>query len=328
VSAVLTKEAISPAVEGFFWIPVETLHYLGLATLDVFTRLPGSKTPTLLCGSSTRLGENELQQIAEHGYTNVLIRRNDLGRLSEAIQHALAHLLSDAELTLEVKFILLQIASWQRLDHDGRRLYSERFLETAQVVGMRIADLLGEDEILASDLYAHSLGIDCVPVHLTNVAAYCVLLAREMGIEDRDQLAKIAVGAMLHDFGKLFLPQDVLQKTGRLSVQERELVEQYPQLGFEELCDRDDLEFGQLMMVYQHQERFDGSGYPVAIENDEIHPWARILAVADVFDSLTSTRPYRRGNSVADALLYLADNASKQFDPKAVLCWITIFPQQ
>ena len=82
------------------------------------------------------------------------------------------------------------------------------------------------------------------------------------------------------------------------------------------------------MMVYQQHERFDGSGYPVGIENDEIHPWVRIMAVADVFDTMVSRKTYRRENRAADALLYLADNASRHFDPKAVLCWMTIFQQR
>lgn len=82
------------------------------------------------------------------------------------------------------------------------------------------------------------------------------------------------------------------------------------------------------MMAYQHHERPDGKGYPVRVLRDEIHPWARMLAVVDVFDAMSGRRPYRQPASPEDALLRLAESAGDQFDPEAVLCWISIFHQR
>ena len=98
----------------------------------------------------------------------------------------------------------------------------------------------------------------------------------------------------MHDIGKRHLPPGLLNKTGKLTDPEFALMRQHPQKGFEELCLHGDLKWGQLMMIYQHHERLDGKGYPVQIGGDEIHPWAKICAVADVFDAITSVRPYRK----------------------------------
>jgi HD-GYP domain-containing protein (c-di-GMP phosphodiesterase class II) len=114
-----------------------------------------------------------------------------------------------------------------------------------------------------------------------------------------------------------------LNKNGKPTDEEWRLIKRHPTAGFEELCFRDDLSWAQLMIVYQHHERLDGKGYPVGILGDEMHPWARICAVADVFDALTCERPYRKPLSVRDACQYLSDHAGTSFDQEMVRCWVT-----
>ncbi len=128
---------------------------------------------------------------------------------------------------------------------------------------------------------------------------------------------------MLHDLGKRHVPPAILNKPERLTPDERSIVRQHVDAGFEELCMRDDVEWSQLAMVYQHHERLNGRGYPVGLVLDEIHPWARICAIADVFDALTSARPYRRADPLDDVLEYLQDRAGTDFDREMVRCWVT-----
>ena len=82
--------------------------------------------------------------------------------------------------------------------------------------------------------------------------------------------------------------------------------------------------FEQLMIVYQHHERFDGKGYPVGSQGEEIHPSARMLAVVDVFDAMTGIRPYRRPATAAEAMDYICKSAGSHFDPEMVACWKSI----
>jgi HD-GYP domain-containing protein (c-di-GMP phosphodiesterase class II) len=135
-------------------------------------------------------------------------------------------------------------------------------------------------------------------------------------------LAQIAAGALLHDIGKRHIPRYVLNKAGKLTDDEGDLVRAHPAIGFRELLDRGDLAWGQLMMAYQHHERLDGSGYPTGTLADEIHPWSKICAVADVFDAMTSQRPYRRALPVKEVCDYLEKRAGTQFDQDIVSCWI------
>ncbi|HEX5422546.1 MAG TPA: HD domain-containing phosphohydrolase, partial [Candidatus Acidoferrales bacterium] len=120
-----------------------------------------------------------------------------------------------------------------------------------------------------------------------------------------------------------FIPAKILTKPGRLDPEEREIIETHPLRGYEELCQRAELEFGQLMMVYQHHERVDGTGYPVRVLKDEIHPWAKLLAVVDVFDAMTARRPYRRPATPESVLDYQRQHADTHFDREVVECWIS-----
>jgi HD-GYP domain-containing protein (c-di-GMP phosphodiesterase class II) len=159
--------------------------------------------------------------------------------------------------------------------------------------------------------------------HVTNVAGYCVMLAERLGINDVNELRKIASGAILHDVGKRFIPGSIIAKRGRLTPEEKTLIESHPLRGYEELCEQRDLDFGQLMMVYQHHEHVDGSGYPVRIQGTEIHPWARMLAVVNVFDTMTAARSAGRPVTPEHVLEQQLHLAGKHFDHEVVECWVS-----
>jgi HD-GYP domain-containing protein (c-di-GMP phosphodiesterase class II) len=134
----------------------------------------------------------------------------------------------------------------------------------------------------------------------------------------------IGTAAVLHDIGKRQVPSAVLNKPGRLDAEEWDLVQEHPRTGFDQLAPRGDLTWDQLMMIYQHHERLDGRGYPVGLEGDEIHEWARICAIADVFDALTSERPYRKPDTLDKVLDYLQSLAGNSLDKEMIHCWTMI----
>jgi HD-GYP domain-containing protein (c-di-GMP phosphodiesterase class II) len=160
--------------------------------------------------------------------------------------------------------------------------------------------------------------------HSANVSFYCVLLAKASGITDFDDLRQIATGAMLHDFGKLDIAESILKKRGRLDDTEMDVIERHPAIGLRLLATRDDLTYAQLMMVYQHHERMDGSGYPVGVSGSKIHPWAQICAIVDVYKALTSHRPYRRGLPQEDAIAIMDRQAGMGLNQGLWKCWKTI----
>jgi hypothetical protein len=156
--------------------------------------------------------------------------------------------------------------------------------------------------------------------HSERVSRVTEMIAREWGMrEDRVQVIRIA--GMLHDVGKLGVPTKILQKQGKLSQLEFEAIKLHPLRGYEMLYEIDFLTEA-LSGVYHHHERLDGRGYPMGLQDDEIPEFARIIMVADAFDSMTSTRSYRLAKTVDEAVMELRRCESVQFDPKVVDCLV------
>ena len=158
--------------------------------------------------------------------------------------------------------------------------------------------------------------------HAMNVSTYCLLLARRLGISDQQELLRIGQGALLHDIGMQYVPRRILDKPQKLTDRERQVVQQHATRGFRELCRRDDLTVGQLLMVYGHHERCDGRGYPVGLLRAETHEYARLCAVADVYAALTNDRPHRPASRHANVIEYLDRQAGRAFDEEMTRCWI------
>jgi len=152
--------------------------------------------------------------------------------------------------------------------------------------------------------------------HSRRVVEMTLQLARRLGIEDQ-QLAAVRRGALLHDIGKMAIPDAILQKPGPLNEEEWKMMRQHPLFALQML---ENIPFlrSALDIPYCHHEKWDGSGYPRGLRGEEIPLAARIFAVVDVWDALTSDRPYRRAWSNEQALKYLKDQKGKHFDPRVV----------
>lgn len=152
--------------------------------------------------------------------------------------------------------------------------------------------------------------------HTRRVTEMTLRLARAMGVEE-SKLPHIQRGALLHDIGKMGIPDEILLKPGPLSQEEWDIMHRHPQYAHQLLSGiaylREALE-----IPYYHHERWDGSGYPLGLKGEEIPLAARIFAVVDVWDALNSNRPYRKAWQPEEVLQYLRDQAGHQFDPKVV----------
>jgi len=142
--------------------------------------------------------------------------------------------------------------------------------------------------------------------HTLRVSMISHRIARKLGI-DRTHLFYLSVGAMLHDFGKIEIPSEILNKPTKLTSEERAIIEQHPLIGAQYLKKQDfPKEIVDVVML--HHERLDGSGYPLSLKGEEIPKLAQIVAIADIYDALTTDRPYRKGWSSYEALKYIHDH--------------------
>ena len=152
--------------------------------------------------------------------------------------------------------------------------------------------------------------------HNLRVARLCVHMGRQLSMSAHE-LRVLARAGLMHDIGKLGIPQDVLGKHSPLDEAEWSLMRTHPELGLT-LLDRAGRSSREVLAVLYHHERLDGSGYPYGLSGEAIPIEARIVAVADTYDALTSDRPYRRACSEAEARMVLIQEAAARLDPRAV----------
>jgi putative nucleotidyltransferase with HDIG domain len=152
--------------------------------------------------------------------------------------------------------------------------------------------------------------------HTWRVARFSQAIARELGWPE-ERLSEVEVGGLLHDIGKIGVPDSILTKTGPLTDDEQEQMELHPHIGARMLQDVPSLT-NVLPYVLYHHEQYDGSGYPYQLEGEAIPIEARLLAVADALDAMTSDRPYRRGLDRDLAITEIRRRAGSQFDPEVV----------
>jgi putative nucleotidyltransferase with HDIG domain len=159
--------------------------------------------------------------------------------------------------------------------------------------------------------------------HSLTVAKYCQALARILGIDGEATLDNIRSGALLHDIGKIAIPDSILKKPSRLSAAEWEKIRLHPALGYGLVKDIKLVkEVGNIVLY--HHERYDGRGYPKGLKGEAIPLEARIFALADALDAITSHRPYRKERDFQTARKDIEKNSGTQFDPRVVRAFCSV----
>jgi HD-GYP domain-containing protein (c-di-GMP phosphodiesterase class II) len=158
--------------------------------------------------------------------------------------------------------------------------------------------------------------------HSTRLAEWAMRVAQELGIQE-SSLREIEIAALLHDIGKIGIPDSILQKPSRLSEDEYTLMKKHPEYGWAVVRLFPGLEQTSFFILHHH-ESYDGTGYPGGLNQEEIPIGARIVAVIDAFDAMVSSRPYRQGLRFEEAIRRLILASNTQFDPAVVRCFVRI----
>jgi HD-GYP domain-containing protein (c-di-GMP phosphodiesterase class II) len=158
--------------------------------------------------------------------------------------------------------------------------------------------------------------------HTLRVTAISLELGRALGL-NKEQLVYIQYGTLLHDIGKLGIPDAIIQKPGKLTREEYQVVQKHPIYAYEWLSKRDDFQPAKVIPHFHH-ERWDGKGYPRQLKGKEIPLLARVVAVVDVWDALTSDRPYRRAMSNKQAIDLITSESGTHFDPDIVNAFLKL----
>ena len=157
--------------------------------------------------------------------------------------------------------------------------------------------------------------------HSLNVALLSLILGVEIGL-DRDSLCELCIGAMLHDVGKIFVPLEILNKPSALTQHEYEIIRNHTIRGYDYLYKDHIVKSSSRLIALQHHEACDGTGYPNGLFPSQIHKFSKIVAIADIYDAMTSDRPYRTGIQPNEVIEYIMGNAGTRFDYNMVVSFV------
>jgi putative two-component system response regulator len=220
--------------------------------------------------------------------------------------------------TTNLKVLLSKVKVFLELHEHKTKLENAVANRTAQLVAalkkLRIASLDTINRLSAAAEYKD----EDTGSHIVRMSLYAVVLARQLGLNEAT-IEKISYAAPMHDIGKIGIPDRILLKPGKLDAEEWKIMQEHTTIGAHILTgsDSDFIRMGETIAL-THHERWDGGGYPAGLKGDAIPIEGRIVAVADVFDALTSRRPYKDAFPIDKACAIICDGRGSQFDPAVV----------
>ena len=235
--------------------------------------------------------------------------------------HISSNVLANPSISLVRRFEILRDSARSLLTDGFEKSDRDAIADSTGFVGTKLAEMICSSSSLLCDLFGVMHHDYSAFTHAMNVCTYAVLLARELGIVEEGDLAELAQGALLHDVGKNPAEFSGAGRPGRDL--QKKLVNAHPVEGFKKFSQRDDLSYRQLMIIYQHHERWDGSGIPVGLVGAEISQWARICSVVNALANYMQAQPGSVKMPGSEAQEFLLWQAGRSLDEEMVRCWIS-----
>lgn len=268
----------------------------------------------LLLNKDVVLTESYINRLKELGISGIYIE--DSISQGIVIKDVIAEETRKSAMTF-VKSTMEQMKSSKHIDVQKAR----------EIVDSIIDELLDSPEMLVNlqDIRAkdeYTFG------HSVNVSVLSLMMGIALGY-DRMKLRELGTGTLLHDIGKVCIPDSILKKPGKLTKEEFDEIKRHTVYGYQMLKENGNISGYSCYVALCHHERPDGKGYPFGLKDDHIHQFAKITAICDVYDALTSERVYRKKMKIPDAVEYLKSMAMSQFDydlVKVFLRFIALYP--
>lgn len=271
----------------------------GLAGSDVIRKIKTIRPQTPVIAVTAMRDLNTAIVSMRNGAQDYLLKPLDPGQLASSIERVVEKHRLDLQHTIDKENLEKLVTARTELLHAAITDLEQAYDITLEALG---------DALDLKD--AETEG------HSRRVTAYTIALARAMGLKG-ETIRSVSRGAFLHDIGKMAIPDSILLKPGKLDRHERAMMREHCARGYQILRKIPFLQDA-AQIVYSHQERYDGTGYPRKLKGEEIVLGARIFAVADTLDAITSDRPYRRSSSFDVARAEILRCSGTQFDPEVV----------
>lgn len=323
-------KASNSARAGYMPIALDRLPIKALDGIPVYRRTDtqegdSDSTFVLYAGATVEFSEKDRSRLDGNGVKFIYIPIAEQTKFRTQVESELEAVAANSAIAMAEKSAIIYDTSVELMNE----LLSEPDLAATsprlETVSRAVTTLVLNDPTAFSHLFRASHHDFYTATHMVNVATWMVPLAYALGYRDPEVLSQICQAGLLHDMGKLFIPENVLNKAGQLSDEDWNLIAQHPVLGCEHLEKFGNLNETILTITRQHHERLDGSGYPDGLKGDEIHPLSRICAVVDSFDAMTAFRPFKHKTfSVPEALSILNDETPEKYDPEVFEVWMSL----
>jgi HD-GYP domain-containing protein (c-di-GMP phosphodiesterase class II) len=309
---------------AFFPVGLEGFPAGGHAPCDLFLRSRAGRY-VLYAGQGLLFDDSKRRQLSAAGLTSLHVRREEAALYFNFLKETLVSLVQNPSTPAAVKARAVHSSCREVL----RQVLEEpraAFLAQAEAIISPTVDLIvsgGEAVRHLIDLtaYDHS-----TYVHSTNVGIFAVALARRVfGRSAEHDLKRLGAGFFLHDLGKRQIPLAILNKPAALTSQERQIVNLHPEDGHRLLLGSSLLTEEARIIILQHHERDDGRGYPHGLRAGDIHPYARICRLVDVYEALTSKRPYHQQRSTFEALKLMREEVLVDIDRSLFEAFLGLF---
>lgn len=275
---------------------------------DILGRTLYNSFGGMLLGSGTKLTERIISQLEKYGFYSIYIKdKYTEEEIDEIIKPEIMTRIH--ELQEDLQDIIKKSNDGNKIDIKG---VNKNIRDINEIVDEIVYETLFNKDVLLN-LENISIYDDYTLTHSINMMLLSIVIANDSGF-NMDQIKKLAVGCIFHDIGKTFIPIEIINKPGKLTDEEFELVKTHSEKGYEFLTNYTDLQAVSRNIALSHHEREDGLGYPRGLKGDEIHKFSRVAAICDVFDALTSDRPYRRALPLHEAMEYLLASGGGQFN--------------
>jgi HD-GYP domain-containing protein (c-di-GMP phosphodiesterase class II) len=295
------------------------------ASNDWASGMPAHGAFRLYCAENVRFADVHRRRLIEHGVRFIYIRMSDQSRFRRQTETHLDTTARDPAVAITEKSALIYETSVELVNEllaEPEMIHKSPRLES---VSRAVTTLVMNNPKSFTHLFAASHHDFYTATHMVNVGTWMVPLAYELGHRDPDELNRICQAGLLHDMGKIFVSEEVLNKPGKLSEEDWRQIRSHPEKGVEYLSQFEGVDPMILRVTLQHHERVDGSGYPKGIKGDQMDPISKICAVVDSFDAMTAFRPFKeRTLSVQESLAILKKETPSKYDPVVMEAWLKL----
>jgi HD-GYP domain-containing protein (c-di-GMP phosphodiesterase class II) len=311
---------------GFFPLALATLPLGALSNIAVYLRTTAQAETTapftLYSAASVTFREAHRERLQAMGVRYIYLPMVAHGQFRKQLESHLQSLVTDPRVAINTKAEMVYETSVEIIDEllsDGN--IAER-MPSLKTVAKAVTTLAVADGAAFPHLFAASQHDFYTATHMVNVGTWMVALAFATGTHDPDELGAICLAGMVHDIGKIFVPEEVLNKRERLSDEDWAYLKSHPAKGADHLKGIKELPEVALRVTREHHERLDGTGYPDRLIGYQMHPMSKLCAVVDSFDAMTAVRPFKTSTcSFAEALRRLRSEAGSKYDAQIVDAW-------